>query len=95
MDDVNGRRLGELVADRGSSITDEELEELVAQFDPWDFGVHALRHAYATAQLAAGVRDEVVSRRMGHSDSYVTRRVYSHVTQAESREWSCPGFVDT
>jgi integrase len=76
MDDVNGRRLGEWVR-KGGAVED---------FEPWAFGIHALRHAYATAQLAGGVRDEVVSRRMGHSDSYVTRRVYSHVTQAESRE---------
>lgn len=76
MDDVNGRRLGEWV-DAGGAVED---------FEPWEFGIHALRHAYATVQLANGVRDEVVSRRMGHSDSYVTRRVYSHITQAESRE---------
>jgi len=76
MDDVNGRRLGEFVAAGGAP----------EDFEPWEFGIHALRHAYATVQLAAGVRDEVVSRRMGHSDSYVTRRVYSHVIQAESRE---------
>jgi len=53
---------------------------------PWSHGIHAHRHAYATAQLAAGVRDEVVSRRLGHSSSLVTRKVYSHVTDAEVRE---------
>ena len=76
MDDINGRRFGEWV-DSGGAIED---------FEPWEFGIHALRHAYATAQLAAGVRDELVSRRMGHSSSLVTRKVYSHVTQAEQRE---------
>jgi integrase len=39
-----------------------------------------------TAQLAAGVRDEVVSRRMGHISSLVTLRVYSHVVNAENRD---------
>ena len=76
MRDVNGRRLGEWV-DAGGAVED---------FEPWEFGIHALRHAYATAQLAAGVRDEIVSRRMGHSSSLVTRRVYSHVVQTEYRE---------
>jgi len=76
MRQVNGRRLGEWV-DAGGTVED---------FEPWEFGVHALRHAYATAQLAAGVRDELVSRRMGHSSSLVTRKVYSHVTEAEQRE---------
>lgn len=76
MNVINGRRLGEFVAAGGK----------VEDFEPWEFGIHALRHAYATAQLAAGVRDELVSRRMGHSSSLVTRRVYSHVTDLERRE---------
>jgi len=86
MDDLNGRRLGEFVSEREPVDSERELAKVVAAFESWEFGIHALRHAYATSQLAGGVRDEVVSRRMGHSDSYVTRRVYSHVTQAESRE---------
>ena len=77
VDDVNSRCLGEFV-EAGGSVEDFE--------PPWGHGIHALRHAYATAQLAAGVRDEVVSRRMGHSSSLVTRKVYSHVTEAEQRE---------
>ena len=77
VDDVNGRRLGEYVA-AGGKVEDFE--------PPWTHGIHAHRHAYATAQLAAGVRDEVVSRRLGHSSSLVTRKVYSHVTESEVRE---------
>lgn len=64
-----------------------EAGGLVEDFEPpYTFGIHALRHAYATALLAAGVRDEVVSRRLGHSSSLVTRRVYSHALAAEARE---------
>jgi len=55
-------------------------------FEPLGVGVHALRHTYATMQLRAGVRDEVVSRRLGHSSSLVTRRVYSHATEDERRD---------
>lgn len=76
MNSINGRRLGEFVAAGG------EAED----FEPWQFGVHALRHAYATVQLAAGVRVELVSRRLGHSSSLVTLRVYSHVVDAEVRD---------
>lgn len=76
MNDVNGRRLGEFVAAGG----------VPEDFEPWEFGIHALRHAYGTAQLAAGVRLEVVSRRMGHSSSSVTLGVYSHVLDSEERE---------
>jgi integrase len=76
MNEVNSRRGTDFLVAGGEA----------SDFEPWDFGIHALRHAYATAQLAAGVRDEVVSRRMGHSSSLITRKVYSHVTNAELRE---------
>ena len=53
---------------------------------PWNHGIHAHRHAFATGLLAGGVRVEVVSRRLGHSSSLVTLRVYSHVLTTEQRE---------
>ena len=75
-DVANGRLLGEYVYAGGE----------VGDFEPLTVGVHALRHTYATMQLRVGVRDEVVSRRLGHSSSLITRRVYSHATQDELRE---------
>jgi len=74
--EMNGRRLGEFVLAGGR----------VEDFEPLEAGPHALRHAYCTAQLAAGVRLEVVSRRMGHSSSAVTAKIYSHVTAEETRD---------
>lgn len=76
MDTANGRLLGEYVASGGD----------VHDFMPLSAGIHALRHTYATMQLRAGVRDEIVSRRLGHSSSLVTRSVYSHATAEEKRE---------
>ena len=76
MAEANGRLLGEWVADGGE----------VRDFELLTVGIHALRHTYATMQLRAGVRDEIVSRRLGHSSSLITRRVYSHATQEEKRE---------
>ncbi len=55
-------------------------------FDPWDFGIHRLRHTHATHLLRAGIRDEVVSRALGHSSSTVTRSFYSHVIDGEQSE---------
>jgi len=49
-------------------------------------GYHDLRHAYATMLLAAGVRIEEVSRRLGHSSSVVTGNVYSHPLDVEHRD---------
>jgi integrase len=57
-----------------------------ADFEPWDFGIHRLRHTYATHCLRAGLRDEVVSRALGHSSSSVTRTFYSHVIEGEQAE---------
>jgi len=49
-------------------------------------GFHDLRHTAATAWLKAGVRAEVVSRRLGHSSSVVTLNVYSHALADERRD---------
>lgn len=42
---------------------------------------HALRHTMTSLFAAEGIPLEVISRRLGHSDSAVTRQVYFHVTQ--------------
>lgn len=41
---------------------------------------HALRHTHTAMLAEAGVPLEVISRRLGHSSSKVTREVYMHVT---------------
>jgi integrase len=44
-----------------------------------DARLHDLRHLHATTLLLAGVPVHVVAARLGHADSAVTLRVYSHV----------------
>ena len=41
---------------------------------------HALRHTHTAMLAEAGVPLETISRRLGHSDSEITRQVYMHVT---------------
>ena len=41
-------------------------------------GFHSLRHSYATALITAGVPVNQVSAYLGHADSSVTLRVYTH-----------------
>lgn len=41
---------------------------------------HALRHTHASLCAEAGMDFESISRRLGHSDSEVTRQVYIHIT---------------
>jgi integrase len=42
-------------------------------------GLHTLRHSHGSQLLAAGTPLPAVSRRLGHSNVYVTATVYSHV----------------
>ena len=70
---ANERRLGEHVLAGGE----------VGDFEPWEFGIHRLRHTFITHQLRAGTRLEVVSRAAGHSGSNVTLKLYSHVLDGE------------
>ncbi len=42
--------------------------------------LHGLRHSYATAALNAGVDVKVLSERLGHANSSITRELYQHVS---------------
>lgn len=42
---------------------------------------HVLRHTMTSLFAESGVPLDVISRRLGHSDSDITRRIYFHVTQ--------------
>lgn len=42
---------------------------------------HALRHTCASLFLASGVSVDTISRRLGHSDSRITKDIYIHLTE--------------
>lgn len=42
---------------------------------------HTLRHTHASLLLEQGVSIDVISRRLGHENSQVTREIYLHVTE--------------
>ena len=42
--------------------------------------LHDLRHTWATLALAEGIDIKIVSERLNHSSSHVTREIYTHVT---------------
>lgn len=44
--------------------------------------LHSLRHTNATLQLAAGVPITTVSKRLGHSNTATTGRVYAHAIKS-------------
>ena len=41
--------------------------------------LHDVRHSYATAALAAGIPDKIVSERLGHANVQITLDTYRHV----------------
>ena len=42
---------------------------------------HSLRHTHTSLLAAQGVSLDVISRRLGHSDSQITKQIYFHVTE--------------
>lgn len=48
--------------------------------------LHALRHFSATQAIAAGFDPVTVAARLGHADSSITMRVYSHAVESRDRE---------
>ena len=47
---------------------------------------HTLRHTHASLMFEQGVALDVISRRLGHKNSKITRDIYVHIT-AELRKW--------
>jgi integrase len=41
---------------------------------------HGLRHTWATLALSAGIDIKIVSERLNHSSTHITREIYTHVT---------------
>lgn len=46
--------------------------------------LHGARHSYATLALEAGVRLDIVSNQLGHSNVATTAGIYAHVSEAAS-----------
>ncbi|HJF84281.1 MAG TPA: tyrosine-type recombinase/integrase [Megamonas hypermegale] len=42
---------------------------------------HIFRHTHASLLAEAGTQLEVISQRLGHSSSNITRKIYLHITQ--------------
>ena len=41
---------------------------------------HGLRHTWATLALQEGIDIKIVSDRLNHSSTHITREIYTHVT---------------
>jgi integrase len=74
---------------RHPNVTSERWAGLVRRTAPaLGLGVirlHDLRHSHATALLAAGVRADVVTKRLGHASVAFTLDTYGHVQPGDQR----------
>ena len=46
---------------------------------------HTLRHTHVSLMFAAGLPLDVVSRRVGHEDSEITKKIYLHMTEERKK----------
>ena len=51
-----------------------------------EYTAHSLRHTHASLLLEQGIDVESISRRLGHSDSAVTREIYLHITRKKQEQ---------
>ncbi|MBX6772229.1 MAG: site-specific integrase [Chloroflexi bacterium] len=68
------------------NLSRRDFARLTAQAGLPRIRFHDLRHASATALLAAGTHLKVVSERLGHASISVTGDIYSHVIPTLQRE---------
>jgi integrase len=57
-----------------------EVSERVLE-KPIKITSHVMRHTHVALMAEQGVSLEVISRRLGHSNSKITREIYHHVTK--------------
>ena len=57
------------------------LKEAAKRVTQKNVTAHMLRHTHASPLMEAGVPIEMISRRLGHGDSRITKEIYLHVTK--------------
>lgn len=57
------------------------LKKITSEVLGRELTAHSLRHTHASLLLANGVTIDAISRRLGHENSRVTRRIYLHITK--------------
>lgn len=67
-------------SEKGSRISYNTIQKDFKHYG-FDFGIHSLRHTFATRLLLMGVDLTVVSNILGHSSIAITADIYTHVPQ--------------
>ena len=72
------------LSDEGKRINQDSynkyLKETTSRVIGRPLTAHALRHTHVALMAAKGIPIEVLTRRLGHADSQITKDVYMHVT---------------
>jgi integrase len=61
---------------------------------PTSFGMHALRHTYASSLIAAGLHPKVIQTRLGHKSIVETMDTYGHLFPESPRRSRAAGPPD-
>lgn len=74
-----------LFSERGTYILYESFNAYLRENSERILGkhitTHALRHTHASLLMENGISIDVISRRLGHENSKITREIYLHVTE--------------
>jgi len=64
----------------------EAIQESLGLAKP--LSTHIFRHTHASKLAELGVPIELISKRLGHKDSAITRQIYLHVTKKTAERYS-------
>lgn len=68
---------------------DNQLKKIQKALDlPKLLSTHIFRHTHASKLAELGVPIELISKRLGHKDSAITRQIYLHVTKKTAERYS-------
>lgn len=68
---------------------DNQLKKIQKALDlPKPLSTHIFRHTHASKLAELGVPIDLISKRLGHKDSAITRQIYLHVTKKTAERYS-------
>jgi integrase len=70
----------------GYHVTERMFKPLLRRLGLPAVRFHDLRHTAASLMLSAGVRPDIVSRRLGHSSPAITLSIYAHLLPGDEAE---------
>ena len=70
-------------SDRGTHQWKENVRRFLIKYTTVKFNLHMLRHTHASLCIDKGIDVELISKRLGHVNSNVTREIYIHKTKKQ------------